>query len=70
VLYIICYISVLTQYSVGTIYKRVEENLWASARGPEVSALQCPRCVCCGWRHPAWKLCEDIDYFPLTIVSS
>jgi hypothetical protein len=41
VLCIICYISVLTQYSAGTIYNRVEENPHASARGPEVSALQC-----------------------------
>jgi hypothetical protein len=70
VLYIICYISVLTQYSAGRIYIRVKENPRASARGPEISALQCQHCVCCGWRHPAWKVCEDIDCFSLTIVSS
>jgi hypothetical protein len=34
------YISVLTKYSAGMIYNRVDENLWASARGPEVGALQ------------------------------
>jgi hypothetical protein len=39
VLCIICYISVLTQYFVGMIYTRVEENPRVSARGPEVSDL-------------------------------
>jgi hypothetical protein len=29
VLCLICYISILTQYSTGTIYRRVEENPWA-----------------------------------------
>jgi hypothetical protein len=52
------------------IYKRVEENPRASARGLEVSALQHRRCVCYGLRHPAWKVYEDIDCFLLTIVSS
>jgi hypothetical protein len=56
-------ISILTQYSVGTIYTRVEENPRASARGPEVGALQCQCCVCFGQRHPAWKVCENINYF-------
>jgi hypothetical protein len=45
------------------IYSRVEENPQASARGPEVGALQCQHCVFCGWRHPAWRVCEDIDCF-------
>jgi hypothetical protein len=35
-----CYISILTQYFAGMIYRRVEENPWAYARGPTVSALQ------------------------------
>jgi hypothetical protein len=47
------YISILTKYSAGMIYNRVEENPWASARGLEVGAFQCRRCVCYGWRHPA-----------------
>jgi hypothetical protein len=70
VLCIICYISVLTQYSVGTIYTRVEEDPRACARGPTVGALQRLGCVCCGRRHPVWKVCEYINCFSLTIVSS
>jgi hypothetical protein len=64
------YIIVLTQYSAGTIYNRVEENPRISARGPEVGALQRRRHVCCRRRHPAWKVCEDIECFTLTIASS
>jgi hypothetical protein len=59
-----------TYYSAEMIYKRVEENPRASARGPEVGSLQHRQYVCCGRRHPAWKVCEDIDYFSLTIVHS
>jgi hypothetical protein len=70
VLHIVCYISVFTQYSVGMIYRGVEENTRAWARRPEVDALQHRHCVCCGRRHPAWKVCEYIDYFLLAIVSS
>jgi hypothetical protein len=70
VLCIICYISVVTHYSAGTIYTRVEENPRASARGTEVGALQHRRCICFGQTHPTWKVCENINCFSLTIVSS
>jgi hypothetical protein len=62
----VIYLYVLTQYSAGTIYTRVEENPWGWPRGPTVGALQLRCCVCCGWRNPAWKVCEDIDYFSIS----
>jgi hypothetical protein len=66
----VIYSYILTQYSIGMIYTRVEENPWGWPRGPVVSALQPRCCVCCGQRHPAWKVCEDIDCFLFSIVSS
>jgi hypothetical protein len=35
VLRIICYISALTEYSVGTIYRRVEKNPRADLEDPQ-----------------------------------
>jgi hypothetical protein len=65
----VIYPYVHTQYSVGLIYTRVEENPRACAREPEVGALQHQCCVSFGQRHPAWKVCQNADCFPLTIVS-
>jgi hypothetical protein len=50
------------------IYGGVEEDPQASARRLEVGPLQYRRCVCCGWRYPAWKVSEYINYCLILII--
>jgi hypothetical protein len=72
----LCYIefewNLLMLHWIGLKFELIwscYQNPWASARGPEVGALQRRRCVYFEQRHSSWKACEDIDCFPLTIVS-